>query len=81
MAVQRQLKAALPVNFADKRREGVDGLSTDGLTTPAEFTDMTALDTYLTAQDATMYSATKLFQMTHNDKVFAARTLAEGTSI
>ncbi len=66
-------------SFIDKNRgSGSHAISTDGYTTPGNFTDCDALDAALTAINATSYSAARLLSMTVNDKVYALRVEATG---
>ena len=49
--------------------------------TAANYADETALDTRLAAAAAGTYTAAYLAKMTHNDKVYALRTLDDTASI
>lgn len=72
---QNQLRPANRINFVAKTRAVANSaaVSTDSLVTPGNFTDMTALDTRLTAIDSTAYSPANLNTMTLNDKIYALR--------
>lgn len=72
---QNQLRPVNRVNFVAKDRATAASasVSTDSVGTPANYTDMTALDTRLTAIDANAYSQANLDTMTLNDKLYALR--------
>ena len=64
--------------FVDKRQDQND--TADSITA-ANYADEAALDTRLAAADAATYTAAYLAKMTHNDKVYALRTLDDAASI
>lgn len=68
-----------PLGFTDKRRTQTTAGS--GVTTPANFTDVTALRARLTAINGAYYTAARLNQMTKNDMVYAVRRADEAAGI
>lgn len=67
--------------MVDKRRAVRTGNAANNITTDANFADINALRTRLTAISATAYSATNLDKMTRNDMVSALRIADEAGSI
>jgi hypothetical protein len=65
------------LGFVDKRKSG-GGLP---VTTPANFTSVSAARTRLAAIDGTYYTSARLDQMTLNDMVYAIRTADEAAGI
>lgn len=79
---QIQFGDILEVNFTNSLR-AVDGNggSGDQLTDPSDYSNITALDTFLNTYDSTTYSAAQLQIMNTNDKIFAVRSIQDATTI
>lgn len=75
-----QFGPAIDLGFVDKRRSDTP-TNTNPLATPANYASESAMDTRLTAIDATAYSAANLRAMTQNDKVFALRSHDDSAGI
>lgn len=69
------------LGLVDKRRAVKAGSSTNNITTDANFADIGALRTRLTAISGTAYSSANLDKMTRNDMVYALRLADEAASI
>jgi hypothetical protein len=67
--------------FVDKRRATRAGSATNSIATDANFADIGAMRTRLTAISATAYSAANLDKMTRNDMVHALRLADEAASV
>lgn len=68
--------------FVDKR-ESVAAASrdaADSLASAQNYADRAAMESYLTANAPASYPAATLSKMTHNDLVYAVRTLADAAS-
>ncbi len=80
---QHQIETFAQNSFVDKRRAtaGSAAVSSDGVTTPANFDSIADMDTRLTAISATTYSQANLDSMTQNDKLYALRVNDENGSI
>ena len=63
--------------WVDKRRTGAAAISTDNVTTDANFTSMASLDARLAAISGTTYTQARIDSMTLNDKVYAVRMADE----
>jgi hypothetical protein len=57
------------------------GGSTSGLTTPVNYSSISALDAALQAANGTYYTTAKLDATCVNDKVFALRSIQDKTTI
>lgn len=80
---QTQIGTLLDVDFVNAKRAKLKsniGSGTD-LTTPANYTSITALDTRLAAINGTYYTQARLDKMNVNDKVYAVRLNDDAGSI
>ena len=79
---QIQFGDILDVNFTNSlRATASNGGSADQLTDPSDYSNITALDTFLAAYDADTYTAEQLQIMNVNDKVFAVRSIQDASTI
>jgi len=69
------------LSVVDKRRAVRAGSASNNITTDANFADINAMRTRLTAISATAYSSANLDKMTRNDMVSALRQADEAGSI
>ena len=71
------------VGFVDKRESGASASrdNADQVGTVANYADESSLDTRLAAANGAYYTAARLREMTHNDKVYALRTTDDSASI
>lgn len=69
------------LGIVDKRRAVRAGNPANNITTDANFADINALRTRLTAISATAYSSANLDKMTKNDMLYALRQADEAASI
>lgn len=80
-ANQHQILATAGVNFVDRQRANSASVSEDSTNLAAAFLDMAGLDAALAALNASYYTATRLRQLTLNDKVYALRIGSYGTTL
>ncbi len=69
------------LGIVDKRRAVRAGSSSNNITNDANFADINAMRTRLTAISATAYSSANLDKMTRNDMVHALRLADEAGSV
>jgi hypothetical protein len=71
------------LGFTERGRGAAGSVADDtsSVATPANYASEAALDARLTAISATSYSAERLRNMTHNDKVYAVRLNDDAASI
>lgn len=69
------------LGIVDKRRAVRAGSGSNNITNDANFADINAMRTRLTAISATAYSSANLDKMTRNDMVYALRAADEAGSI
>ncbi len=72
----------IDIDFANSLRATSSmGGATSGLTTPVNYSSVSALDAALQAANGAYYTTAKLDSMCANDKVFALRNIQDPTSI
>lgn len=82
MADNVQFGDILDVNFTNSLRATAStGGSSDQLTDPSDYSNMDALDTFLTTYDSDTYTSEQLQIMNVNDKVFAVRSIEDANTI
>lgn len=78
-----QVSANIPWDFVDRTRATAKSVAdnTSAVTTPANYSNVAALDARLTAISATTYSQANLDRMTINDKIYALRLADDGATL
>jgi hypothetical protein len=77
----QNMNGPINVRFVNARKAVADQGNTSNITTPLNYTSISAMRTRLAAINAGYYTAAQLDSMTTNDMVYALRVNDDATSI